>query len=144
MSRAERVRPGIGLAALSLVMALGGCQAKNESGEPPASGAGQAASAAESRPDGSAIVEAAREDLARRLNHPIEDVKVLEDRPVYWKTSALGCPDPDKAYQQVLTRGWLIRLTVGRAEYRYHSGEDGPPFTCHPRQAEPPVPYSVD
>ena len=144
MSGSVRLWAGIGLAALSMMIALGGCQGKEESGAPPASGGASTGPAAETRPDVMPIVEAAREDLAKRLNHPVEDVKVLEDRPVYWKTSALGCPDPGKSYQQVLTRGWLIRLTVGRAEYRYHSGENGPPFTCSPRQAEPPVRYSVD
>ncbi len=144
MRKSECLRAGIGLVALSTIIVLSGCQAKQKAGEAPATPVGQAAPAADAKPDGSAIVEAAREDLSQRLNHPVDDVKLLENRPVYWRSSALGCPDPGKSYTQVMTRGWLIRLAIGRAEYRYHSGEQGPPFTCSPRQAEPPVPYSVD
>lgn len=134
---------GLAVVAMSLTAALGGCQERRE-GEPPATGGNDQPAAVVARPSASALVEAARRDLAGRLNRPVEDIKLLEDRPVYWKTAALGCPEPDKSYTQVLTRGWLIRLTVGRAEYRYHSGVDGPPFTCHPGQAEPPMSYSED
>jgi len=143
MTKFEGLRAGIGFAVLSTLIAIAGCQRQQGSGEQ-APVADEPAASAGDQPEVSAVVEAARQDLAQRLNRPVEDVKLLENRPVYWKSAALGCPEPDKAYQQVLTRGWLIRLAVGRAEYRYHSGEDGPPFTCNPRQAEKPVPFSAD
>lgn len=136
-------RTGIAIAALSVTMAISGCQDRQE-GEGPGPDGNDQPAAMVPRPAASPIVETARRDLAERLNRPVEDVELLENRSVYWKTAALGCPEPDRSYPQVLTRGWLIRLTVGGAEYRYHSGIDGPPFTCSPRRAEPPVPYSVD
>ena len=86
---------------------------------------------------------AARANLASRLGIPPEDVTLFEVRSVYWRSSALGCPDPEMSYAQVLTKGWLIRLTVDGTEYRYHAGEDGEPFTCHPRRAEPPIDFAV-
>jgi hypothetical protein len=144
MGTPEGFQAALGVAALSMAVALSACNAKQDAGDRPTSGEGAATPVAVAEPAGSAVVEEARRDLAQRLNRPIEDIKVLENRRVAWKSSALGCPEPDKSYLQVVTPGWLIRLIVGRAEYRYHSSEDGPPFTCNPRQAEPPVPYSVD
>jgi len=136
-------RTGFAFVVLALMLIQGGCQGRQEGEKPAAAGNGRPAEAA-ARPSAPDIVEVAREDLARRLNRPVDDVALLEDRLVYWRTAALGCPAPDKSYAQVLTQGWLIRLTVRGAEYRYHSGVDGPPFTCSPRQAEPPVPYAVE
>jgi hypothetical protein len=129
MGTPEGFQAALGVAALSMAVALSACNAKQDAGDRPTSGEGAATPVAVAEPAG---------------NRPIEDIKVLENRRVAWKSSALGCPEPDKSYLQVVTPGWLIRLIVGRAEYRYHSSEDGPPFTCNPRQAEPPVPYSVD
>lgn len=143
MSRRAVLYTGIALGTMAAAMMIGGCQDRQaDTGEASADAPPPAAEVVDAGP--SAVVEEARRDLAERLGRPLEDIKLLEARPVYWRTAALGCPEPDMSYAQVLTRGWLIRLLVGRAEYRYHSGENGPPFTCHPRQAEKPVPYSVD
>jgi hypothetical protein len=143
MSKHPCPRTGIALAVLAVTICLGACEGRQK-GEQPATVGNDQPAAVTSRADASPIVESARQDLARRLDRSVEDVKLLEDRPVYWRSSALGCPEPGKSYTQVLTRGWLIRLTVGRAEYRYHSGQDGPTFTCSPAQAESPVPYAED
>ena len=87
-------------------------------------------------------VEAAMADVAGSLNKEIESMKLLEVREVYWRTSALGCPRPGMAYEQVLTKGRFIRLAVGIAEYRFHAPEDGKPFTCSPQYAEPPLDWA--
>ena len=143
MQKQERLRVMTGAIALSALVILGGCQGKEEGDRVAAAGQEEVTPPAAGS-DHSAIVEAARQDLARRLNRPPGDIELLENRAVAWKSAALGCPQPDKSYAQVVKRGWLIRLAVGGAEYRYHSGEDGPPFTCNPRQAEPPLPLSAD
>jgi len=143
MNKRERLRVATGAIALSALVILGGCQGKEE-GERAAVASHNAAAPAAAVTGESAIVEEARQDLARRVNRPPEEVELLENRAVAWKSAALGCPQPDESYAQVVTRGWLIRFAVGGAEYRYHSGENGPPFTCNPRQAEPPLPVSAD
>ena len=94
--------------------------------------------------DGMMTAEAAREDLSQRLGRSIDQIDILEARPVYWRSAALGCPDPDKSYAQALTRGWFIRLGVDGTEYRYHASESGEPFTCKPGWVEPPLDYAVE
>lgn len=91
-----------------------------------------------------AVTVTARNNLASRLGVQADDVKILESRSVYWRNAALGCPDPERSYAQVLTPGWLIRLAVGQTEYRYHAGQDGAPFPCNPRRAQAPIDYAVD
>lgn len=90
------------------------------------------------------VAAAARTMLAETLGISEEKVVVLETRSVAWPSSALGCPDPDKMYAQVITPGWFIRLAVGASEYRYHAGKEGEPFVCHPERVEPGVEMSVD
>lgn len=90
------------------------------------------------------VAAAARKALAESLGISDEEVVVLETRSVAWPSAALGCPDPDKMYAQVITPGWFIRLAVGRAEYRYHAGAEGDPFMCPPARVEPGVEMSED
>jgi hypothetical protein len=94
--------------------------------------------------DGSTVAEAARRNLSERLGQPTDKIQILETRSVYWQSAALGCPDPEKAYAQALTRGWFIRLGVEGTEYRYHASEDGEPFSCDPRRSEAPLDYAVE
>ncbi len=83
------------------------------------------------------IVEAAKSDLAGRLDIDPEDIAVVEAGEVTWRDSARGCPQPGTSYLQVLTPGYLIRLQVGGIGYEYHAGADGTPFYC--LNPEPPA-----
>jgi hypothetical protein len=76
------------------------------------------------------MVNQAREDLARRLSVPADQVEVLEVRAVVWPDSSLGCPKPGRVYAQVLQEGLLIRLSVDREMFFYHSGGTQAPFLC--------------
>lgn len=136
-----RRRAGCLLAATA-ALALSGCGERM-----PAAGDGAAAEPAagpsqESRRD--VLAGLTRADLAKRLGKPEDEVRVLEVREVTWRSAALGCPAPDRAYAQVLTQGYLIRLAAGGVEYRYHAGRSGQPFMCPPSQAEPWLDSSVD
>jgi hypothetical protein len=77
----------------------------------------------------------AKEDLAQKLNLPVDEVLLLEWKAVTWSDSSLGCPEPGQNYLPVLQDGYLVRLeAMGRA-YQYHSGEDYSPFYCqHPQK----------
>ena len=55
------------------------------------------------------VAAAARTKLAEALGISEEKIVVLETRSVAWPSSALGCPDPEKMYTQVITPGWFIR-----------------------------------
>lgn len=77
-----------------------------------------------------AIVQAAREDLAQRLNISVEQIEVIEARAVVWPDGSIGCPQPGMAYVQVQQEGALVRLSAEGKIYAYHSGGGRAPFLC--------------
>jgi hypothetical protein len=88
-------------------------------------------------------VSLAVEDLMRRLNVDRSAIIVVSVEDVTWSDSALGCPQPDYGYAQVLTPGQRIRLEAGGRVYSYHSGPTGPPAYCEnpqPAVGEPRSP----
>jgi hypothetical protein len=76
------------------------------------------------------LVRQAREDLAKRLSSPAEEILLVELSAVVWPDGSLGCPRPGVEYPQVEREGSLIRLRVGKKLYRYHSGGGRAPFLC--------------
>jgi hypothetical protein len=67
-----------------------------------------------------------REDLARRLSVPTEQVGVLSYREVTWPDGCLGVYLPDALCSQALVEGSLAILTgPDGKEYRYHASEQG-------------------
>ena len=77
------------------------------------------------------LVIQAKEDLEHRLSVPIDQIKVLEARPVVWPDASLGCPQPGMRYKQVPVDGVLIRLQANEQVYEYHSGGGRGLFLCH-------------
>jgi hypothetical protein len=76
------------------------------------------------------LLTEAKEDLAERLDIPIEQIDLVELSPVVWPDGGLGCPEPGVAYTQVQVEGLLIRLRVGKRLYSYHAGGGRAPFLC--------------
>lgn len=72
----------------------------------------------------------AKEDLAARLSIQIDEIDLVEMRPVIWPDSSFGCPKPDMAYTQVQCDGLLILLKARDQIYEYHSGSGQKPFLC--------------
>lgn len=85
----------------------------------------------------------ARHDLAQRLKAPLDSVEISSARPVTWRSGALGCPRPDRAYTQALVPGVQILLRVGDELFAYHAAVGKQPFSCPLDRAELPV-YSKD
>lgn len=75
-------------------------------------------------------IQQAKDDLARRLGVDAAQISVLEAREVTWPDSSLGCPEAGVDYEPVARAGWLIRLSVDRQMYFYHSDQTSPPFLC--------------
>lgn len=86
----------------------------------------------------------AREDLAKRVEIKLEDVKLSGFTPVTWRSGAMGCPKPGMEYTQALIPGVLIMLRIGHTAYRYHSIPSGEPFYCADNMAESPYTNSGD
>ncbi len=86
------------------------------------------------------FVESAKADLAERLGVAASDIDVVLIEQVTWRSSALGCPQPDRGYLDVLTAGQRAVLSHAGLEYHYHGGES--PFLC--ADPETPLPPSAD
>lgn len=84
--------------------------------------------------------EAARRDLAAKLEIEPEAIEVIERRRVTWRNGAMGCPEPGMAYTQALVPGYWIRLRSGEEQFDYHGARDGSPFLCPADRAESPLP----
>ncbi|MEM8489963.1 MAG: hypothetical protein AAF756_03980 [Pseudomonadota bacterium] len=81
------------------------------------------------------MVEQASADLVERRgekNVSPSDVEILYAERVTWRSSAMGCPMPDRGYKMVLTPGVRIVLRIAGKEYEYHGTRRGVPFLCEP------------
>jgi hypothetical protein len=85
-----------------------------------------------------ALVEEARADLSKKLGIPEDQVSLLTASEVNWPDSSLGCPQSGMAYSQIVTRGYLVRLSAGGMTYEYHAALHGDIFYCPDPQL--PVP----
>ena len=69
-------------------------------------------------------------DTARRTGVPVDQVRVVRLEAASWPDTSLGCPEPEKRYLQVLTRGFLILLEVGDRRFEYHTDEESKVVLC--------------
>ena len=72
-------------------------------------------------PGAEGVVQKATEDLARRVGTEIGAVRVERAEPRDWPDTSLGCPEPGRAYAQVITPGYRLVLVVGSQTYVYHT-----------------------
>lgn len=89
-------------------------------------------------------VDRARDDLAIRLEVEPEAITVIETRFVTWRSGAMGCPEPDMMYTQVLVPGYRILLRAGKEVHAYHGARGSAPFFCPADRAAEPLPDSDD
>ena len=69
------------------------------------------------------VVTNCRKDLAQRLKLPVEDITTVDTREKVWTDAALGMPEPEKMYAQVLTPGWRIVLEARSTRYLYTTSD---------------------
>jgi len=87
-------------------------------------------------------VDAAQADLAKLAVHTLaQDLGVAEDRiavdtirAVDWRDSSLGCPQPGRAYLQVITPGHRITLRVD-GQFHFVHEANGRAFVCRKSKA---------
>lgn len=70
------------------------------------------------------------QDLAQRLDAPVDKIEVVAVESVSWPTAALGCPQPETAYPEVVTPGMRVQIQFEGVIYEYHSGRDNQSFLC--------------
>lgn len=73
-------------------------------------------------------VDAAVAAFAASAGVAAETVRVVAVEPVSWPDSALGCPEPEMSYLQVITPGYRVVLEAGEERATYHTsdGSAGP------------------
>ncbi len=76
-------------------------------------------------PEALAAAEAARADLAARLDIDAGEPELVGLMPGEWGDTSLGCPAEDTAYAQVVTSGYTVMLDYQGTEYDYHVSSDG-------------------
>lgn len=69
-------------------------------------------------------------DLADRLDVAASEIEVVSIEAVTWRDSSIGCPVEGMSYQQVLTEGSRIVLSVQGRTYDYHASPARAPFYC--------------
>jgi len=87
-------------------------------------------------------VDAAQADLAKLAIRTLtQELGVAEDRitvdtirAVDWRDSSLGCPQPDRAYLQVITPGHRITLRVD-GQFHFVHEANGRAFVCRKSKA---------
>ena len=69
----------------------------------------------------STAVEAAKRDLAKRLNIKESEIreKSVEDRE--FRDMSLGAPERDEMAAQMISSGWRIELQAGSKTYEYRA-----------------------
>lgn len=86
-----------------------------------------------SQPTGSppaAVVEAAFDDLADRLDVDTRRIRLISSELVTWPDGSLGCPSPCESYTQALVEGYRVVLNHEERAFDYHGANDEAPFLC--------------
>jgi hypothetical protein len=91
-------------------------------------------------PDLPALIESAKTDLAGRLSIPESQIKTIEAREAVWPDASLGCPQPETAYAQIPTPGYIVSLIYSGNEYEYHVDIHGNALHCE--NPTPPISWS--
>jgi hypothetical protein len=81
----------------------------------------------------------AKQDLAQRMNIPVESVVLSSAKSVRWRSGALGCPKPGVSYTEALVPGTVIYLLADNMIHAYHARFAGEPFYCPRERAETPA-----
>jgi hypothetical protein len=67
------------------------------------------------------IVLEAKRMLAVRLAVPVDEIRIVSVEPRDWPDASLGCPQPGRAYAQVITPGYRVVLEFQGTSYPYHT-----------------------
>lgn len=81
-------------------------------------------------PEAQSAVDAALRDGTARLGPAAGQLSVERVEMREWPNSALGCPQPDMMYAQVITPGYLIVVSGGGKRFEYHTDLRGRAVMC--------------
>ncbi len=84
--------------------------------QPPLAPAGQGAAH---------VVQMARQDMAKKLNMSLEEIREVSVEAVEWPDTSLGCPQPGMMYAQMITPGFRVVLAANNQTTEYHTDSSG-------------------
>lgn len=112
-------RPTLLLALLPVLLASAGCDGQD--------------------PDLEVATNQAIQQAAEDEQIEPDDIRVVSADEVTWRDGAIGCPEPDMAYPQIVVEGFRVVLQVGDQRLHYHADDPEAPFRCD----EPEEPFEV-
>lgn len=110
----------VGIMALALVTACSSNYAKGSDGAATPSPPPTVTPTSTPVPPPGAVTAAVAQ-AAADAGVPVSDVSVTDFHSVDWNDGALGCPEPGKFYQQVITPGYVVLLRVAGQDREYHT-----------------------
>jgi hypothetical protein len=90
------------------------------------------------------LIEMAKNHLALRLSISVDEISLVEAKPVVWPDSSMGCPQPGMAYLQIPEDGALIVLQFDGTSYEYHNGGSRGLFLCEKTYKDLTPPPKLD
>lgn len=69
------------------------------------------------------LMQAAKKDLAQRLDVPPTEISISKIESVTWPDTALGCPVPEQDYGESKVRGFRITLDHNGQSFSYHTDQ---------------------
>ena len=90
-----------------------------------------------------AMVDVARRAAARESGVDQGEIETINVTEMVWPNAALGCPQPDRMYAQVLVPGARVNLRIGEMSYHYHCGEGYEPVLCASSARVEPEPHPL-
>jgi len=76
------------------------------------------------------VVQLAATNLAKELNIAPDRVEIRSVEQREWSDSSLGCPEPGRAYMQVITPGYKVILFASGREHEYHTNMQSMAIRC--------------
>ena len=76
------------------------------------------------------VVQLAATNLAKELNVAPDQVEIRSVEQREWSDSSLGCPEPGRAYMQVITPGYKVILFANGREHEYHTNMQSMAIRC--------------
>ena len=69
------------------------------------------------------LMQAAKKDLAQRLDVALTEISISRIESVTWPDTALGCPVPEQDYGESKVRGFRITLDHNGQSFSYHTDQ---------------------
>ena len=93
-------------------------------------------------PAAQAMVQLSREDLSKRLDIDIDQIKLKTVLATTWPDASLGCPQPDTVYAQVETNGFIVLLSIQPDTFLYHTDDASTVIFCPKPAVMPDFPLT--